>query len=63
MAGFLASMRELNAAKFSLPAELLMLENEIRKEIGVYRELISSEQARTMPDTLGWRHGKMLHSA
>ena len=45
-------MRELNAAKFSLPAELVMLENEIRKEIGLYRELISGEQARTMPDTL-----------
>ncbi|MDZ7634967.1 MAG: CHAT domain-containing protein [Bacteroidales bacterium] len=52
VAGFLASMRELNAAKFSLPAELVMLENEIRKEIGVYRELISSEQSGTKPDTL-----------
>ncbi|MCK7531037.1 MAG: hypothetical protein MZV63_08340 [Marinilabiliales bacterium] len=39
VAGFLASMRELNAAKFSLPAELVMLENDYRKEIGVYREL------------------------
>ena len=52
VAGFLASMRELNAAKFSLPSDLVILENDIRKEIGVYRELISSEQARTMPDTL-----------
>lgn len=52
VAGFLASMRELNAARFSLPGELVMLENEIRKEIGLYRELIEGEQARAMPDSL-----------
>lgn len=52
VAGFLASMREVNAAKFSLPAELVELDNEIRREIGLYRELIDVEQVKTMPDTL-----------
>jgi len=52
VAGFLASMRELNAAKFSLPAGLTGVDNEIRQKIGFYRELIDSERARTLPDTL-----------
>ncbi len=52
VAGFLASMREINAAKFSLPGELVEHDNEIRREIGLYRELINSEQAKAMPDTL-----------
>ncbi|MRR20252.1 CHAT domain-containing protein [bacterium] len=52
VAGFLASMRELNAARFSLPGELVTLENDIRREIGLYRELINTEQSRAMPDSL-----------
>ncbi len=52
VAGFLASMREINAAKFSLPGELIDQDHEIRREIGLYRELINSEQAKAMPDTL-----------
>ena len=52
VAGFLASMREINAAKFSLPGELVEHDNQIRREIGLYRELINSEQAKAMPDTL-----------
>jgi CHAT domain-containing protein len=51
MAGFLASMREFNAAKFSLPANLVELDNDIRKEIGFYKELIVNEQAKAVPDT------------
>ncbi len=52
VAGFLASMRELNAARFSLPAGLAGVDNEIRQKIGFYRELIDSERARTLPDSL-----------
>ncbi len=52
VAGFLASMREINAAKFSLPGELVEHDNDIRKEIGLYRELINNEQSKAMPDTL-----------
>ncbi|MFZ2287241.1 MAG: CHAT domain-containing tetratricopeptide repeat protein [Bacteroidales bacterium] len=52
VAGFLASMREINAAKFSLPGELVDLDNELRRDIGLYRELINSELAKAMPDTL-----------
>ena len=52
VAGFLATMRELNATRFSLPEELVTLENEIRKDIGLYRELIEGELARAMPDSL-----------
>jgi CHAT domain-containing protein/tetratricopeptide (TPR) repeat protein len=51
VAGFLASMRELNAARFSLPSGLTGLDNEIRQKIGLYRELIESERTRTLPDT------------
>lgn len=40
-AGFLASIRELNAAKFSLPPELVDLDNIIRQKAGLYRELIA----------------------
>lgn len=51
VAGFLASMRELNAAKFSLPPDLVNLDNEIRKDIGLYRELITREKNRAIPDS------------
>lgn len=51
VAGFLASMRELNAAKFSLPPELVDLDNSIREKIVLYRELINSEQNKAAPDT------------
>lgn len=51
VAGFLASMRELNAARFSLPAELTGLDNEIRQKTGFYRELIDAERAKALPDT------------
>jgi len=51
VAGFLVSMRELNAAKFSLPEDLQELDNDIRKEIGFYKERMASEQARSVPDT------------
>lgn len=51
VAGFLASMRELNAAKFSLPPELVSLDNGIRKEIGLYRELVTRERNRAVPDS------------
>ena len=51
VAGFLASMREVNAAKFSLPGDLVELDNSIRKEIGFYKELIAAEQGKTVPDS------------
>lgn len=51
VAGFLASMRELNAARFSLPPELTNLESEIRKQTGFYRELIANEQLKATPDS------------
>ncbi len=51
VAGFLASIRELNAAKFSLPPELVDLDNGIRQKMGLYRELIASEQHKAVPDT------------
>ena len=51
VAGFLASMRELNAARFSLPAELTDLETEIRRQTGFYRELIANEQLKAAPDS------------
>lgn len=51
VAGFLASMRELNAAKFSLPPELVEMDNGIREKVGLYRELIASEQRKAVPDT------------
>ncbi len=51
VAGFLASMRELNAAKFYLPPDLVYLDNSIREKTGLYRELIASEQQKAVPDT------------
>jgi CHAT domain-containing protein len=51
VAGFLASMRELNAARFSLPEELTELEAGIRSEIGFYRELITAERLKAVPDS------------
>ncbi len=50
VAGFLASMRELNAARFSLPEELSKLDTEIRGQTGFYKELISREQMKKNPD-------------
>ncbi len=51
VAGFLASMRELNATRFSLPADLASLDNDIQKKIGFYRELITRETDRNEPDS------------
>ena len=51
VAGFLASIREVNAARFSLPAELTDLESEIKRQTGFYRELIANEQLRAAPDS------------
>jgi CHAT domain-containing protein len=51
VAGFLASMRELNAARFSLPLELAQLDGEIRREIGFYKELMLKEKLKAVPDT------------
>jgi CHAT domain-containing protein/tetratricopeptide (TPR) repeat protein len=51
VAGFLASMRELNAARFSLPEELVSLDNDIRKRIGLYKELIVNEKKLAAPDS------------
>lgn len=51
VAGFLASMRELNAARFSLPDELTGLEAEIRRQTGYYRELIARENLSVAPDS------------
>ena len=51
VAGFLASMRELNAARFSLPEELTELEAGIRREIGFYREMMTNERLKAVPDT------------
>lgn len=51
VAGFLASMRELNAARFSLPADLTQQDAEIRRQTGFYRELIAREQMKAQPDS------------
>lgn len=51
VAGFLASIRELNAARFSLPEELTQLDSEIRREIGFYKELMVNEKLNTVPDS------------
>ena len=51
VAGFLASMRELNAARFSLPEELTGLEAGIKRQTGYYRELIANEKLRAAPDS------------
>ena len=51
VAGFLASMRELNAAKFSLPEDLVRQDNDIRKRIGLYKELIVNEKNTAAPDS------------
>jgi CHAT domain-containing protein len=51
VAGFLASMREVNAAKLSLPDEMVTLDNEIRGRIGLYRELVTNEKKKAVPDS------------
>jgi CHAT domain-containing protein len=51
VAGFLASMRELNAARFSLPEDLVNQDNEIRKKIGLYKEFIVNEKNKAVPDS------------
>lgn len=51
VAGFLASMRELNAARFSLPSDLTGLESEIKRQTGFYKELIAREKLRAAPDS------------
>jgi CHAT domain-containing protein len=51
VAGFLASIRELNAARFSLPAGLTDLDADIRRQRGYYRELMAREQMKALPDS------------
>ncbi len=51
LAGFLASVREVNASRFSLPAELSDLDATIRREIDFYRELMANEQLKAVPDS------------
>lgn len=51
VSGFLAATRQVNATRFSVPAELSKIENNIRKQIGLYREYISKEKALESPDS------------
>jgi len=51
VAGFLASIRELNATRFSIPADLAGMDAEIRRQTGFYRELIATEQLKAVPDS------------
>lgn len=51
VAGFLTSMRELNAARFSLPRELTELDAGIRSEIGFYKQLMANENLKAVPDS------------
>ena len=51
VAGFLASMRELNATRFSVPDDLGHLDTEIQKKIGLYREFITNEKEKARPDS------------
>jgi CHAT domain-containing protein len=44
-------MRELNAARFSLPEDLVNQDNEIRKKIGLYKEFIVNEKNKAVPDS------------
>ncbi len=50
MAAFLSSIREVNAARFSLPEELVSLDASIRRQTGIYRELIAREELKVTPD-------------
>ncbi|TFH48538.1 MAG: CHAT domain-containing protein, partial [Bacteroidia bacterium] len=52
VAGFLASIREVNATRFSIPADLALLDTDILKRIGLYREIISTEKEKAHPDSL-----------
>lgn len=52
LANFLASMRELNATRFSLPENLVSYNNQLQKQIGTYRELINNESAKSSPDSM-----------
>ena len=51
VAGFLTSMREVNAARFSLPAGMIDLDNNLKREAGLYRELIARERTKAVPDS------------
>jgi CHAT domain-containing protein/tetratricopeptide (TPR) repeat protein len=51
VAGFLASMREVNAGKFSLPDDLVKQDNEIRRRIGLYKEFIVNEKNMAVPNS------------
>ncbi|HUW92970.1 MAG TPA: CHAT domain-containing tetratricopeptide repeat protein [Bacteroidales bacterium] len=51
VAGFLASIREVNATRFSIPDDLSLLDNEIQQRIGLYREFINNEKDRIQPDS------------
>lgn len=44
VAGFLAVTRQLNATRFSIPPDLLSVENKLRNKIGSYREMINKER-------------------
>lgn len=52
MAAFLASMREVNATRFSLPQDLAEYDSNIQKQIGYFRELITNESDKPQPDSL-----------
>jgi len=52
VAGFLASIREVNATRFSIPQDLALLDTDILKRIGLYREMINTEKEKAKPDSL-----------
>jgi CHAT domain-containing protein len=51
VAGFLASIREVNATRFSVPEDLALLDTDIQKRIGQYREFINNEKTKVQPDS------------
>lgn len=51
VAGFLASIREVNATRFSVPEDLALLDTDIQKRIGLYREFINNEKEKVQPDS------------
>ncbi len=51
VAGFLASIREVNATRFSVPEDLALLDTDIQNRIGLYREFINNEKAKVQPDS------------
>jgi len=51
VAGLLAVTRQLNATRFSIPAELMKKSSELKEKIGVYRELIEKESSLEKTNT------------